>query len=80
MVSNRKRPQVTFNMNSTIEADLYNKVHALNPESISDAIKYVLFAYFYPPGGGQISQQSMLVENLYQEEEILDDVSGLPNL
>lgn len=69
-------------MNSTIEADLYNKVHALNPESISDAIKYVLFAYFYPPGGGvvQAPQQSKPVENPYEEEEILEDVSGLPNL
>ena len=77
-MANRKRLQVNFNLNSTIEADLYEKTHQLNPESFSDAVKYILFAYFYPSGGGggvQIQQPEA-----FQEEEILDDVSGLPNL
>lgn len=81
-MANRKRLQVNFNLNSTIEADLYEKTHQLNPESFSDAVKYILFAYFYPSGGvsgggggGQIQQPAE-----FQEEEILDDVSGLPNL
>lgn len=83
MSGNRKRPQVTFNMNNPIEQDLYNKLHALNP-NISDAVKYVTFAYFYPPGMGHVQQtvvQQQAPENPFdEEEEIIEDVSGLPNL
>ncbi|WP_028778554.1 hypothetical protein [Shimazuella kribbensis] len=76
----RVRPQVSFNLNSQLERNLYEKIKEIDPDNFSNAAKHIFFAYFFPPGGGSqpiipSQPESVIVE---EPEEQFEELEGLP--
>lgn len=78
-MSNRIRPQVSFNLDKQVERTLYEKIVAIDP-NFSNAAKHIFFAYFFPPGGNQNQAQMIPTQNTTTEppEEQFEELEGLP--
>ncbi len=79
-MSNRTRPQVSFNLNNKLDKTLYDKIMELD-SNFSNAAKYIFFAYFFPAGGNQDQSQKTASNNITdqpEEEEQFEGLEGLP--
>jgi hypothetical protein len=77
-MSNRTRPQISFNLDNQLERTLYEKVKEVDSTNFSNAVKYILFAYFFPPGGNHNQAQKDQLPIVAEPEEQYEELEGLP--